>query len=60
MTTAAKNRKWPPTEERIGLVVPPEWKKRAMERARQERLPLQVFIRLAVDKQLHQEEAHAA
>ncbi len=54
MTTDSKNRKWPSTDERIGLVVPPLLKKRAMERARQERLPLQVFVRLAIEKQLQE------
>jgi predicted DNA binding CopG/RHH family protein len=60
MTTDSKNRKWPSTDERIGLVVPPSLKQRAVERARQERLPLQVFVRLAIEKQLQQESTIAA
>jgi predicted DNA binding CopG/RHH family protein len=44
------NRKRPLPEERIELVVPAELKTKARERARKEKLPLQVFIRLALEK----------
>jgi hypothetical protein len=57
MAQDSKNRKRPPNEARIGLVVPPEFKVTLMSEAKRRRMPAQVLVRLAVEKMLQQTNA---
>ena len=54
MATDVKNRNRPPNEARIGLIVPPEFKKMVFDEAKKRRMPAQVLIRLAVERHLRE------
>ena len=47
-----KKRNRPPNEARIGLVVPPTFKKIVFAEAKKRHMPVQVLIRLAVEQYL--------
>ncbi len=48
-------RKRPSNEQRVELVIPAELKARAATRARQEQLPLQVWVRIAMERLLDED-----